>query len=43
MVGASRTWVSLTLAEFERKRLITKGTGVIHIVDADRLARCCSR
>jgi len=43
MVGASRTWVTLTLAEFERKGLITRAAGTIHIVDTRSLARCSSR
>lgn len=38
MVGASRTWVALTLAEFERRGLIIKRRGRITIRSAERLA-----
>lgn len=37
MIGATRTWVSLTLSDFERKRLISKQPGRIVILDAARL------
>jgi CRP/FNR family cyclic AMP-dependent transcriptional regulator len=38
MVGASRTWVGLTLAEFERHGLISKRRGRITITSARRFA-----
>lgn len=39
MIGASRTWVGLTLTEFERRGLVKKSRGRLHIPDADRLER----
>lgn len=33
MIGASRTWVSLTLADFERRGLVTRQPGCIAILD----------
>ncbi len=39
MVGATRTWVTITLGMFERSRLIEKRKGSITIIDRDRLAR----
>lgn len=39
MVGATRTWVSLTLAEFERKGLIRKQPGRIVILMPETLAK----
>jgi CRP-like cAMP-binding protein len=38
MVGATRTWVSLALADFERKGLLQKHPGKILILDAAGLA-----
>ncbi|WBX99914.1 Crp/Fnr family transcriptional regulator [Ramlibacter tataouinensis] len=38
MIGATRTWVSLTLAEFERKGLILKQPGTIVLLDRAALA-----
>jgi CRP/FNR family cyclic AMP-dependent transcriptional regulator len=39
MVGASRTWVALTLAEFERHGLLERRKRWIRIPDFDRLIR----
>ncbi|WP_334187847.1 Crp/Fnr family transcriptional regulator [Noviherbaspirillum sp.] len=39
MVGATRTWVTLTLGTLERNQLIEKRKGSITILDRDRLAR----
>jgi CRP/FNR family cyclic AMP-dependent transcriptional regulator len=36
MVGTTRTWVTLTLTDFERKGLVRKSPGRITIVDAAR-------
>lgn len=38
MVGVSRTWVGTALAEFERRRLISKRRGQITIQHPDKLA-----
>ncbi len=38
MVGASRTWVSVTLGAMERQQLIAKKKGSIAILDRERLA-----
>lgn len=42
MVGASRTWVALTLAEFERHQLLERKKRWIRIPDLDRLLRYLS-
>ena len=42
MVGASRTWVALTLAEFERRGLLQRKKRWIRIPDLDRLLRYLS-
>lgn len=39
MIGASRTWVSLTLADFERRGLVTRQPGCIAILDARGLTQ----
>ncbi len=39
MIGASRTWVSLTLADFERRGLVTRKPGRIAILDAEGLTQ----
>ncbi len=39
MVGASRTWVSLALADFERRKLISKQPGCIVILDVEQLGK----
>jgi len=39
MIGASRTWVGLTLGEFERRGLLTKTRGRLTIPDAALLAK----
>lgn len=39
MIGATRTWVGITLSEFERRGLITKSRGRLTIPDAELLAR----
>lgn len=38
MIGATRTWVSLTLADFERRGLLVKQPGTILILDMEALA-----
>jgi CRP-like cAMP-binding protein len=40
MIGTTRTWVSLVLADFERRGLLLKRPGKIVILDAKTLA-CC--
>jgi len=42
MVGASRTWVALTLADFERRNLLQRKKRWIRIPDIDRLLRYLS-
>jgi CRP/FNR family cyclic AMP-dependent transcriptional regulator len=42
MVGASRTWVALTLADFERHKLLERKKRWIRIPDFDRLLRYLS-
>jgi CRP-like cAMP-binding protein len=37
MIGASRTWVSLTLADFERRGLVTRQPGCIAILNPEGL------
>ncbi len=37
MIGASRPWVSLTLADFERRGLVARRPGTILILDANGL------
>ncbi|WP_230534068.1 Crp/Fnr family transcriptional regulator [Microvirga roseola] len=39
MIGPSRTWVGLTLAEFERRGLLTKTRGRLTIPDTGLLAK----
>ncbi|MET0312199.1 MAG: Crp/Fnr family transcriptional regulator [Burkholderiaceae bacterium] len=39
MVGTTRTWVTLTLADFERKGFIRKSPGRITLIDAAGLQR----
>ncbi|HEV2611903.1 MAG TPA: Crp/Fnr family transcriptional regulator [Noviherbaspirillum sp.] len=39
MVGATRTWVTITLGTFERSGLIVKRKGSITVLDRNRLAR----
>lgn len=39
MIGASRTWVSLTLADFERRGLVNRQPGCIAILDPAGLTR----
>jgi CRP-like cAMP-binding protein len=39
MVGATRTWVTLTFGTLERNQLIEKRKGTVTILDRDRLAR----
>ncbi len=39
MVGATRTWVTLALTDFERKGLLAKQPGKIVVLDPDGLSR----
>ena len=39
MIGSTRTWVSLTLAHFERRGCLVKQPGSIVILDPDGLLR----
>jgi DNA-binding Lrp family transcriptional regulator len=43
MVGASRPWVTLTLASFERRGLIERRRGYIAIADMATLERYLSQ